>query len=289
LDHRGRELQQVDARTLGTRTARRGPSPVSSTVRPTQPRRRRSQTRAMKRWAVWLVCAVIAAGLVAWRSNDLSALRVALPPLIEQAWISAGFGLDEVTVSGHRFTADADIFDALDLPHVKTITALDATRVQAQLQRLPWVESATIARVYPGRAHVHVTERAAFAVWVREQTGVLIDSAGRTLSAVGLSDAPGLPRIAGEGAPEAAPALFATLNHFEAIRSRLVVAQRVTMRRWSLMLTNGIRLELPSEGEATAMSDLLKDDAGRSLLARPNVIIDLRSRSQIAWRPTGAT
>lgn len=243
---------------------------------------------SLRRWIVPFVIAASIGALGFWRAADIAELARAAPHTIELALIQAGFGIDEVSVTGHRFTADSDIFDALDLANVKTMPALDPTRVQARLQRLPWVASATISRIYPSRAHVHVTEREAVALWVRDTNAMLIDSAGRTLSVIPPDDAPSLPRIAGEGAPEAAPALFATLAHFPVVASRLTLSQRVTSRRWTLHLTDGVQLELPSEGEATALADLLKDDAGLALLARANIVIDLRSRSQIAWRTMGA-
>jgi cell division protein FtsQ len=255
--------------------------------RPPLPRRR--TVPSLRRWIVLCVLATCIGACGIWRANDIATIARLAPDHIEYALIQTGFGIDEVSVTGHRFTADSDIFDALDLPNVKTMVALDPARVQARLQRLPWVASATISRIYPGRAHVQVTEREAFALWVRETNAMLIDSAGRTLSAVNPDDAPSLPRIAGEGAPEAAPALLATLAHFPAVLSRLTLSQRVTARRWALQLTHGVQLELPSEGEATALADLLKDEAGLALLARPNIVIDLRSRSQIAWRIAGAS
>jgi cell division protein FtsQ len=265
------------------------PAPRPPAARHQVPRRRRRTLASLRRWIALLLIATSIGALSFWRASDIATLARLVPDHIEHALIQAGFGVDEVSVTGHRFTADSDIFDALDLPNVKTMIALDPSRVQARLQRLPWVASATISRIYPGRAHVQVTEREAFALWVRETNAMLIDSAGRTLSAVNPDDAPSLPRIAGEGAPDAAPALLATLAHFPAIASRLILSQRVTSRRWALVLTNGVQLELPSEGEATALADLLKDEAGLALLTRANIVIDLRSRSQIAWRTVGAS
>ena len=205
----------------------------------------------------------------------------------EQLLSAAGFGIDEVTVSGHRFTADSDIFDALDLPNVRTMVALDSARVQVRLERLPWVATAALRRNYPGRIDVAIIERLPFAIWLNGETATLIDKSGRELSAIRASDWPALPRIAGTGAPEAATALFDVLSSVPELRPSLLVATRVTQRRWRLELNNGVRLELPPEGEATALAELLHDARSRQLLETANTTLDLRSRTRIAVSPAG--
>jgi len=220
---------------------------------------------------------------------QLAAARAELAAHTDQLLIAAGFGIDEVSVSGHRFTADSDIFEGLDLASVKTSLAFDSRSAITRIERLPWVATASITRVYPGRLDVTVTERTPFAVWLIGAKAQLIDNTGRILQAVPKSQLPQLPQIAGEGAPEAARALFDVLAGIPAVQSRLKLATRITGRRWSLELDDGVRLELPPEGEAGALADLMADVQGQSLLAARDTIIDLRSRREIAVRPKGAT
>ncbi len=201
---------------------------------------------------------------------------------------AAGFGIDEVAITGHAMTADSDIFDALDLAQLKTMPALRNAQVQDRLARLPWIATATLTRVYPGRIEIRVTERVPAAVWSDGAKTVLIDGTGRTLSATRATDWPALAHIAGEGAPAAATALLQMLAHFPTITERMRLAERVTQRRWSLLLNDNIRLELPSEGEASALSALVNNTHGGNLLAQANSIIDLRSPSAIVLRPAGA-
>lgn len=205
----------------------------------------------------------------------------------ETVLTAVGFGIDEVTLTGHRFTDDRDIFDALDLANVKTMPGLRSAAVQARLQKLPWIATASLTRVYPGRIDVVVTERTPFAVWTRGTAAMLIDATGRELSAVRPTELTALPRIAGEGAPEAAFALFEMLAHVPQIKARVQWATRMTGRRWSLQLDHGVRLDLPPEGEATALEGLLAEPAFAALLGQSDTIIDLRSRTRIAARPAG--
>lgn len=207
------------------------------------------------------------------------------PSRFDQVMTAAGFGIDEVAVSGHRFTADSDIFDALDLANTTTMPALQSAQVQARLRKLPWVANASITRVFPGRIDVTVTERTPFAAWSNGSATVLVDITGRELSAVRDADWPNLPRIKGAGAPEAANALFQMLASVPEISQRVQLATRITQRRWQLQLTNGVLLELPPEGEANSLASLLADGTATVWLDKSNTIIDLRSPTRIAARP----
>jgi cell division protein FtsQ len=218
-------------------------------------------------------------GAAIWESKSLPIATA------EQVLTAAGFGLDEVDVSGHRFTPDSDVFDSLDLANVKTMIALDTARVQARLERLPWVSTATLTRNFPGRISVTLTERAAYAVWINGSGAVLVDKTGRELSAIRPADMPHLPRISGIGAPQAAGSLYQMLANYPTVAGRLQLATRLDGRRWSLTLANGVQVELPSEGEATALAGALQD--APEVLDAPRTIVDLRSSTRIAVSPAG--
>jgi hypothetical protein len=69
----------------------------------------------------------------------------------------AGYGLTQVSVTGHRYTLDSDIFDAIGLENAHTMLSFDTRAAQDRIERLPWVERASIERVPPrppGGAHL---------------------------------------------------------------------------------------------------------------------------------------
>lgn len=279
----------------GPATAGRPPAPnkvAPNKARHVHTRRRRSKSKShvWKYLAAFTVIAAVTGAAIIVTGMTAGKLATASegPNRFDQVLTAAGFGIDEVAISGHRFTADSDIFDALDLPNVTTMAALQSAQVQARLRKLPWVATASITRVFPGRIDVAVTERTPFAAWLNGSTTVLVDATGRELSAVRDTDWPNLPRIKGAGAPEAANALFQMLASVPEIGPRLQLATRVTQRRWQLQLTNGVRLELPPEGEATALANLLAGKTAAAWLDKPNTTIDLRSPTRIAARPSAA-
>jgi cell division protein FtsQ len=251
----------------------------------TAPSLRRRVSLVLRAMMVGLLGLV--AGVVVLKPDPAARSQTGSPDRLGEIITAAGLGIDEVVVTGHRFTPDSDILDSVDLANVRTMMALDSAQVKARVERLPWIASATITRVYPGRIDIAVTERAPFAVWLAGTSATLVDETGRPLAAVAPTYFPALPRLSGVGAPTAGRALFHMLRHVPEIHARLLRADRIADRRWSLELTDGLRLELPSEGEATALAELTR--LWGSLLAQRNTVVDLRSRREIAVRPAGAS
>lgn len=165
----------------------------------------------------------------------------------------AGYGLTQITLTGHRLTPDSDVFDAIDLGSTPTLLSFDSRAAQARVERLSWVERASIERVFPDRLDVHITERVPFATWHLGSRTYLIDRTGRVLAAVAPNTAPSLPRIAGEGAAAGAAELLALVSMYPALAGRLAIAERIGERRWRLRLNDGVTVELPAEGVAEAL------------------------------------
>jgi cell division protein FtsQ len=84
---------------------------------------------------------------------------------LERMLDQAGYGLTQIVLTGHRLTPDSDVFDAIDLGSTPTLLSFDSRAAQARVERLSWVERASIERVFPDRLEVHITERVPFAIW----------------------------------------------------------------------------------------------------------------------------
>jgi cell division protein FtsQ len=224
------------------------------------------------------------AAVIADNSGVTHRMSNAIRPMLDRAARLAGFGIDTVVLTGHRLTADSDIYDALDLTNATSLVSLDTESVRRRLERLPWVASAEITRVFPDRLDVRITERNAFAVWKRGDQEFLIDPSGRVLSPVAAGASYDLPRFAGEGAASEAFALRRLLARYPELQRRVELAERIEGRRWSLQLRTGITVQLPADGESTALDAMATDGALARLTAAGNRIIDLRTPGRIAVR-----
>lgn len=201
---------------------------------------------------------------------------------IERIAEAAGFGLDQVTLTGHRFTVDSDVFDAIGLDHARTMLTFDSRAAKERIERLPWVERASLTRIVPDRVDVHITERIPFAVWRKGARYVLIDKTGRELALVPPDAMPALPRLAGVGAAGAAGELFRELAAHPALLRQVTLAERVGDRRWTLRLANGVSVHLPEGRESAALTRAAALLGSGTIRASE---VDLRVLTRVLVRP----
>jgi cell division protein FtsQ len=249
----------------------------------------RAQRRRGQRWrlssVVVLSAAVVLGAITLLIQTDPRGEGRDLRSLLAEAEklaVMAGLGIEQVSVVGHRFTPDGDIFDALRLTEARSIVGFDSHAAQQRIEALPWVASASIARILPDRLEVVITERVAAAVWQQDGKAHLIDRTGRVLGVVGNDMIPDLPRIAGRGAPAQWAALLEVLEQEPQILERLEIAERIGERRWTLRLAGAVGILLPEAGERSALERLTKLELLRR--AGRGAEIDLRVAHRILVR-----
>jgi cell division protein FtsQ len=197
------------------------------------------------------ICGALAASAVV--VDRVPMLRHVVVAPLSRVAEAAGFTLHQVSLSGLRFTSDAAVFEALDLPSARTLLAFDPHRARARIEALPWVAHARIDRVFPDGLVVRVVERQPLAVWRNGTRNYVIDRNGRRLAIVTADAMPGLPRITGPGAEITAARLFAGLSRHPDLQQRLQLAERRNAERWTLHLARGVTLHLPPGDEAEAL------------------------------------
>jgi cell division protein FtsQ len=261
-----------------------GPLPPSPLTRRLQ--RRRGYGRKLGFAVFTTLSGALAFSLLTDAGREARAAMSLLPDA-DQVLFWTGLRLDQVALSGQRFTPDSDIFDALDLANARSLLTFHSSAARERIEALPWIETASITREIPGALEVRVTERKPTALWLHEGREILIDSTGRVLSALKPGTAVKLRRVVGEGAPEHAQALLELLARYPAIAACFELAERMGERRWSLHFKNGVRIELGADREAIALAALSStEDLGKLLNGR-DLIIDLRTRGRITVRPAG--
>lgn len=250
--------------------------------------------RRSRRGRVWfkpaaLFGAAIVATAAAAYALPLDQLRaVNVGGKANELMIAAGFGIDQVNVSGQHYAADSDVFDALDLPNVKTFAAFDSEAALKRIERISWVETAQITRVYPGTLDVVVHERVPAFIWRRGETNYLVDATGRTLGPMPAASAWNLPRVVGEGADGEAMLMLAAVRQYPRIEREYAYGERVAERRWRIVLKNGAVLDLAADREIEGLEQIVNTRAAVPALTGKPMIIDVRTPGRIAMRPAGA-
>jgi cell division protein FtsQ len=317
MDGRGSELQQVDTgsrfwwRALDAQTpppvmpvsaAHFSAQPSRQTAQPAMgltlqvpksDRRKVSRNRKKKTNGVWLVfaaCLVAVSGAAAILAGAMpaNAARDAAMNVRQYAsrgLISVGFGIDQVSLTGQRYTLDQDIFDALDLANVKSFAELDTIAALKRIERLSWVDTAQITRVFPGALNVDINERVPAAIWSRGDKNYLIDVTGRTLGPLPANSGWVLPHLAGEGANTDAPLLLMAISRHKEIQAQFHHAERIAERRWSVVLNNGSRIELGADREVEGMDIVASASVVRQAILASPYVVDVRTAGRATIRP----
>jgi cell division protein FtsQ len=141
-----------------------------------------------------------------------------------------------------------------------------------------------VLKFYPGRLHIAVTERDAFALWQRDGKVEVIADDGAVVEPYAGQYFAKLPLVVGAGAETRAKDFLATLDKYPSIRNQLRAAVLVAERRWNVMLKNGIDVQLPAAGLEQALDTLLKLDRDIKILSRDTATIDLRLADRVTVR-----
>jgi cell division protein FtsQ len=235
-----------------------------------------------------------AAGLIAIFASTALYGTIAgghLDGVAERATSSAGFAVGEVEIIGHDQTSEIAVFEALGLDGFTSLVSLNVRKARESLQALPWVETASVRKVYPGKLEITVRERTPFAIWQTGETISLIERDGRLIGAYGGSGFNTLPLVVGPGAATSASTFMESLAAYPRIAGRAKALIHVGERRWNIRLANGITVKLPADEPVKAVERLLAMDAETGVLSRDIASIDLRlnDRMTIALTENAAT
>ncbi|MBW4091316.1 MAG: FtsQ-type POTRA domain-containing protein [Proteobacteria bacterium] len=200
----------------------------------------------------------------------------------------AGMRVSHIVIEGRANTPEPVLRAALDVRIGEPIMGVSISKAQARIERLSWVDHATVERRLPGTIVVRLIERRPFAIWQDHGTFTLIDRAGNVVTNRNVADFRTLPLVVGPGAPEAAARLIDALNAAPDIARRMEAAVRVADRRWNLLLKSGLTVRLPEGHVVAAITRLVALDQKFDLLDRPLRFVDLRLPNLLVVRPIEA-
>jgi cell division protein FtsQ len=231
-----------------------------------------------------LFAVVMIAGLYQGRAV-LGAAGEAVVGLIQGEFVTAGFGIRKIEISGQKLTSDADIATVMALSSGASTLTFDVQKAQARLSWLRAVESATVRKIYPDSIAVDIVEKEPILRWRIGDWTYLIDDTGTAIARDPGSYAD-LPLVVGHGANDDALVMVGALERHPAIRQNLAALSRIGDRRWDLIYYTGLRVQLPERGIAQALDRLDMYQRDYALLDRDVTQIDLRVPGMVALKPS---
>lgn len=209
-----------------------------------------------------------------------------MPAYAQAVTARTGFAVDEVRVVGHTETSEIDILDSLGLDGWTSLIGFNAEAARERVAALPWVEVASVRKVYPDEIEVQIKERQPFAIWQRGSELSVIEKDGRVIAPFTGGRLSQLPQVIGVGADQEAAAFLAKMEAFPQFKARVRAYVRVAERRWDLKLSNGITVKLPENGEEQAVARLIAVDEKSGVLARDISAIDMRLADRLVLQLT---
>jgi len=197
------------------------------------------------------------------------------------------FAIAQISISGQAITSERDIVGALGITPQTSMLNFDADAARVAIEALPAITDATVRKVYPDHLYVKVTERLPVARWRLDGTTFDIDQTG---AKVGVDDGSGsqLPLVIGDEAGDDAMVMIRAMDQAGPLKTGLVALSRIADRRWDMIYKSGLRVQLPEQGVAQALTQLQALESKYQLLDRDISLIDLRVPGIVAVKPSDA-
>ncbi len=206
-------------------------------------------------WFAILSIAALVAVILATGGRG-QALANATRNFADERIASIGLNLQNVRLVGVSDAAAPDIKKAMKFHRGQPLALMDLNQLQADIENVGWVKSATVRRQFPGTLVVTVVERPRQAVWQYQGKDQVIDDQGQVIPEARAGNFLDLPLVVGEGANEAAGDILPLMQTRTDLMQKTYALQRIDTRRWNILLKNGAVIKLPALNQEQALMRL---------------------------------
>ncbi|WAP68136.1 cell division protein FtsQ/DivIB [Jiella pelagia] len=197
-----------------------------------------------------------------------------------------GFSIEKVSVRGNSETSEIDVLQALWQTGSQTLLSLDPTEARQTLESMPWIDRASVSKIFPDRVTIDLNEHRPYAIWQSDKSFYVVNREGKKIVPYMPGRFDALPVIVGEGAAGAAAGILDDMEGFPEFRARVRAYIRVGSRRWDLDLKNGVTIRLPEEKPMEAVAQVVRMDRENTLLERDIAMVDMRLSDRVVVRLT---
>ena len=200
---------------------------------------------------------------------------------------AAGLGITEVKITGQTETSEVAVLDRLAIKQDPSLLTFDVDAARARIELLPWVDHATLKKLFPNTLEVAIAERAPFAIWQHGSELSLVDAAGKVITDAIDERYAHLPFVVGTGAAERAGEFVALIDSQPDIAGKVRAGVLISGERWNVVLDSGVEVMLPIDKPAAALATVATLDAQKQLLSREIATVDMRVPDRMIVRLDG--
>jgi len=234
---------------------------------------------------VMLIAILVATA--AWMGGSMSQIGTRLGGFMDDTSRLIGIDVEDVSVLGLEDNPGLaeEVRAAAMIEPGENMFRADPHLIKNRVESTSKVLNVRVHRLWPGQIVILADAADPVALWHDGRQWQVVDGMGRVLPGAHAEDHAGLLRLAGRGAPEAAPQLAAALASAPDINGRVAVATRISDRRWDMRFINGLTVRLPEDTALEpAIERLAKLQVRTALTQRPLEMIDLRSAGRVYLR-----
>jgi cell division protein FtsQ len=193
------------------------------------------------------------------------------------ATADAGFVVRRVYSEGRVLADEAALTSTLEPHYGQPILAVGLDQIRAEVEALPWVRSASVARWLPDTIWVRLEEHRPIARWMDGNRQVLVSDAQETFKVKNAARYRELLLLFGRGAPARSVELLELVASEPELARHVTGARLVGGRRWDVYLDGRIEVRLPANRPLAAWRRLAKEQKASGVISRAVTSIDLRS------------
>ncbi|MGL9681659.1 MAG: cell division protein FtsQ/DivIB [Wolbachia sp.] len=192
--------------------------------------------------------------------------------------LSSGFSIDEVVVTGNKFTNEKDILGLVD--KTQPIIYISLSKLVDSIQSVSeWIKHVRIYRTLPNSLHINIDEHKPFALWKNGNRTAVIDSEGKVITdyyPIG-----NLVVITGQNSLSNLKFVKDILWSKTQLTSYISSCVYVENRRWNIVLDNVSTVKLPEDNPHSAWNYLNQLQNTTDFIFSDWSIIDMRITNTI--------
>ncbi|MEZ5998772.1 MAG: cell division protein FtsQ/DivIB [Hyphomonas sp.] len=238
---------------------------------------------------VMLIAIIVA--LAAWMGGSMSQIENRFAGFMDDTARMAGVSVNEVSVIGLEQdpALQNEIRAAAMIEPGENMFRADPYVIRRRVEATRKVLNVRVHRLWPDQIVILADAAEPVALWHDGERWTVVDGLGRVIPDERAEDHPKLVRLAGRGAPEAAPELVKALAQAPDVSQGVAIATRINDRRWDMRLISGATVRMPEDHKLTgALDQLSKLQVRTALMYRPLKTIDLRNAGRVYLAPLTA-